>query len=397
MGNPSRFCTQCGAPAGEEDLYCARCGSKLKAILYTSPQSQAPASSSKPVAPPVSAESQASSPPQDQKTPPPVPEITPVSSAQPEPEVPKTPLASAAPPVPEAPKASPTPAAPPVPEAPETSSASAAPPVPEAPKTPPKSTAPKMPESTKTPPSSASSETPAKKPSKLKRILIFVITFIAFYAFRRGAYLLISGDLGKNNKPPVLTKSPIVTVAPVVLTKAPVVEKTVASVLTPLATATPRPTVKIGAPDVSSSFENINKQIGPWNYLEATDDEIRDCMTYFWCGTDSRTKAKCAFFTDKNGKRGGYIWWKRTKGGLEADFNLGTIESRQNSDTLVDGEGKRIALTVISKKNNQIDFTYENNENYKGTLRLKKDTKDKADAQKVIFAYKHALERMGND
>ena len=382
MGNPSRFCTQCGAPAGEEDLYCARCGSKLKAILYTSPQSQAPASSSKPVAPPVSAESQASSPPPDQKTPPPVPEITPVSSAQPEPEVPKTPLASAAPPVPEAPKASPTPAAPPVPEAP---------------KTPPKSTAPKMPESTKTPPSSASSETPAKKPSKLKRILIFVITFIAFYAFRRGAYLLISGDLGKNNKPPVLTKSPIVTVAPVVLTKAPVVEKTVASVLTPLATATPRPTVKIGAPDVSSSFENINKQIGPWNYLEATDDEIRDCMTYFWCGTDSRTKAKCAFFTDKNGKRGGYIWWKRTKGGLEADFNLGTIESRQNSDTLVDGEGKRIALTVISKKNNQIDFTYENNENYKGTLRLKKDTKDKADAQKVIFAYKHALERMGND
>ena len=367
MGNPSRFCTQCGAPAGEEDLYCARCGSKLKAILYTSPQSQAPASSSKPVAPPVSAESQASSPPPDQKTPPPVPEITPVSSA------------------------------PPVPEAPETSSASAAPPVPEAPKTPPKSTAPKMPESTKTPPSSASSETPAKKPSKLKRILIFVITFIAFYAFRRGAYLLISGDLGKNNKPPVLTKSPIVTVAPVVLTKAPVVEKTVASVLTPLATTTPRPTVKIGAPDVSSSFENINKQIGPWNYLEATDDEIRDCMTYFWCGTDSRTKAKCAFFTDKNGKRGGYIWWKRTKGGLEADFNLGTIESRQNSDTLVDGEGKRIALTVISKKNNQIDFTYENNENYKGTLRLKKDTKDKADAQKVIFAYKHALERMGND
>lgn len=367
MGNPSRFCTQCGAPAGEEDLYCARCGSKLKAILYTSPQSQAPASSSKPVAPPVSAESQASSPPPDQKTPPPVPEITPVSSAQPEPEVPKTPLASAAPPVPEAPK------------------------------TPPKSTAPKMPESTKTPPSSAPSETPAKKPSKLKRILIFVITFIAFYAFRRGAYLLISGDLGKNNKPPVLTKSPIVTVAPVVLTKAPVVEKTVASVLTPLATATPRPTVKIGAPDVSSSFENINKQIGPWNYLEATDDEIRDCMTYFWCGTDSRTKAKCAFFTDKNGKRGGYIWWKRTKGGLEADFNLGTIESRQNSDTLVDGEGKRIALTVISKKNNQIDFTYENNENYKGTLRLKKDTKDKADAQKVIFAYKHALERMGND
>ena len=367
MGNPSRFCTQCGAPAGEEDLYCARCGSKLKAILYTSPQSQAPASSSKPVAPPVSAESQASSPPPDQKTPPPVPEITPVSSAQPEPEVPKTPLASAAPPVPEAPK------------------------------TPPKSTAPKMPESTKTPPSSASSETPAKKPSKLKRILIFVITFIAFYAFRRGAYLLISGDLGKNNKPPVLTKSPIVTVAPVVLTKAPVVEKTVASVLTPLATTTPRPTVKIGAPDVSSSFENINKQIGPWNYLEATDDEIRDCMTYFWCGTDSRTKAKCAFFTDKNGKRGGYIWWKRTKGGLEADFNLGTIESRQNSDTLVDGEGKRIALTVISKKNNQIDFTYENNENYKGTLRLKKDTKDKADAQKVIFAYKHALERMGND
>ena len=63
----------------------------------------------------------------------------------------------------------------------------------------------------------------------------------------------------------------------------------------------------------------------------------------------------------------------------------------------MDGEGKRIALTVISKKNNQIDFTYENNENYKGTLRLKKDTKDKADAQKVIFAYKHALERMGND
>ena len=51
---------------------------------------------------------------------------------------------------------------------------------------------------------------------------------------------------------------------------------------------------------------------------------------------------------------------------------------------------------TISKKNNQIDFTYENNENYKGTLRLKKDTKDKADAQKVIFAYKHALERMGN-
>jgi hypothetical protein len=316
MGNPNRFCTKCGAPVDIDDLFCARCGSKLKVLEQNASTSTASPESSPP---PTSTT--------NFTTPPPSPKSS-------------------------------------------------------APITPP------------TPPISETPKTQTEKPkSKAKGILITIL----IVALGWGAGKLIGGELGKSYKPSTTsTKSPIVTVAPIAeITKTPL--DTEAPVQTSLTAKETMPPVDIEVPDVSELFANINKGDTPWNYLKASDDEIRDVMTYFWCGTDKSTGAKCAFFSDKDAKHGGYYWWKRSKDRFQANFVVGTfINPGANSDILLDEEGNETPVKVISRKDGSIDFNFGSGEYIKGSLRLKKDEKSKDEVLKLILNYKHTLEKMGN-
>ena len=236
----------------------------------------------------------------------------------------------------------------------------------------------------------------SKKPKgKLKSLLVSVVII----ALAWGAGSLIGKEFAKGYNTTATTKSPIVTVVPIAeITKAVLPSATEAPVLTKLPVSTPLPTVTFKAPDVSSLFNDINnKNETYWNYLEADDEEIRDAMTNFWFGTDSSTGAKCAFFADNKAHHGGYYWWKSTSESFKANFVIGTFANTQSgSDILVDADGDKTPITVISRKDGSIDFSFGDSDYIKGTLRLKRDTKNKDQVLKLILNYKHTLEKMGN-
>ena len=331
MSTQKRFCTQCGTPADEGDRFCSACGAKLKSTAS------------------------------DQEDP--------IPSARP-----------------------------------------AHTPVPERPETPPKSTqqtdssfaAPDRQASSAIPSRSVPSREPEQKQKKPKSKLKTILISAVIIALGWGAGKLLGGEMAKSytKSAATATRSPIVTVAPIEeITKIPLPAETdnpEEPVLTTLPVYSPEPTITVYVPDVSGLFEGLGGSSSSyWNYLEATDDEIRDTMAYFWYGTDSSTGARCAFFSDKNAKRGGYYWYKKTSERFQAEFDVGTLaDSDKNGDVLIDRNGEETPITFIPRKDGSIDFNFGSGERIKGTLRLKRDTSHIDEILNLILNYKHAVEKM---
>ena len=236
----------------------------------------------------------------------------------------------------------------------------------------------------------------AEKPRSRARSILITVLIIALGGL---AGKLIAGQLVNGYQPKATsTKSPIVTVRPAAeVTKAPLRTITDAPAVTRIPTSTPLPTIVITAPDVSSLFENIGNDSKQtyWDYLQADDSEILDAMTNFWCGYDSSTGAKCAFFTDRETKHGGFYWYILTENSIRSYCVIGTfIRPQENSNVLVDADGEETPVTLIKRKDGGIDFNFGSGENIKGTLRLKKSNEYKEQVKKLIFNYKHALEKM---
>jgi len=152
---------------------------------------------------------------------------------------------------------------------------------------------------------------------------------------------------------------------------------------------------KAEAAAFSSFLESLKKSDTLWNYLEASDTEISDCLANFWFGFDKRTGAKCAFFCDDNALHGGYYWWILTSERYQAKFAIGTITHPQpDIDILVDENGDETPLTIIARKNGSFDFNFGSGELIKGSLRLNPDTKNKKEVLDLILNTKHTLEKM---
>ena len=160
--------------------------------------------------------------------------------------------------------------------------------------------------------------------------------------------------------------------------------------ITPIPTRVPSaPTVAPMAPSQQSGDSRA-----VWNYLEASDDEIRNAMTYFWYGTDPATGAQCAFFSDSNANRGGYYWWIRTSGRFTADFTMGTFVNPQPDSDVIQDRKEKTPVTLRSHDDGSLDFNFGNGEYINGTLRLRPDTTHKQEVLDMILNYKRTLSNM---
>ena len=233
-------------------------------------------------------------------------------------------------------------------------------------------------------------DTPPVQPKKSsgggkgKKFLLSLLTIAVFYGIGTLAGQLMSGPASGGT---TVTSVPAVkqTVAP-----------TTIPVLTMSPTSTPIPTVVITAPDVSDLLK-VNHGDAHWDYLKATDSEIRSAMEFFWCGDDARSGGKCAFFISKDEKRGGYMWLKRTDaGGVLSEFALGDLVENSNTSIIVydkDGEKTYISL-VLHDKDKSMDMSVSPCDSIKGSVHLKYNSDYKEEMLRIILAYVHALQRM---
>ena len=417
MSGTKRFCTQCGTQANEGDLFCAACGAKLKAPIrksddtgstvpdkavsdHPAPEKAAPQSAPSEKAPSGSA-APASTVPDKAVPDRPTPEKAAPQSSPSEKAFSGSSASGSAVPdkaVPD--RSAPEKAAPQSAPSKKASSGSTAP------AATPKPAAQSRPVSGAGTSGSDSSRIPAsqkEKPrSKAKRFLITLVVI----ALGWGAGKLLGGGLARDysRNTNLTTKSPIATVVPgaiqtksrqSVVTKKPqsTATKKPQSVVTkkpqPTATKKPAQTKK-----PTATPRNTVKSQQYWNYLEAEDFEIRETMVYFWYGHDSSTGANCAFFTDSQAKRGGYCWYNRDGTKFEACFTVGTfVDPKPNSDVVVDGDGDRTRLTLITRKDGSIDFNFGDPTYIKGTVNLKPDKENKEQILKLILNYVHTQQK----
>lgn len=169
-----------------------------------------------------------------------------------------------------------------------------------------------------------------------------------------------------------------------------------ASLPTLVPTSTPRPSAVNTAQDVSG--QQKEKQASThWNYLEATDSEILSAMHYFWCGKDSKSGAKCAFFLSADEKHGGYMWLDRSSG-VRAEFLLGDVEETSNTSLVIyDKEGEKASVSLVLYDNDRsIDFIVSPSDVFTKSVHMKMSTEYKDEMLKLILNYAHTLQKMRN-
>ena len=233
---------------------------------------------------------------------------------------------------------------------------------------------------------------PAKPNLSWKRLLWLLVVGVAAYFGGKFLGGQMAGDFKKSEP----TTVPLVLNTPIVR---PGGESSQASGEAPLPTAipvgTPLPTHDLSAliPAVTMpSLDEIMNNREAWDYHTADDSEIREAMSMFWFGTDSRTGANCAFFTNATADRGGYFWWIKNSKGFKADFDLGTLIDERNG-ALLSASG-RTPLLLDLHNDGALDFNFGDDEYISGSMRLYPDGTRREEVLNMVLNYKHTLEKM---
>ena len=161
--------------------------------------------------------------------------------------------------------------------------------------------------------------------------------------------------------------------------------------ITPIPTRVPSATA---APIAPAQGNTGGARQSVWNYLEASDSEISDAMAYFWYGVDSSTGAQCAFFSDKDARRGGYYWWIRTSERFSASFTVGTFVNPQPDSDVIRDRDEDTPVTLRSHSDGTLDFNFGSGEYISGTLRLSPDNSHRQEVLNMILNYKNTLSKM---
>ena len=159
----------------------------------------------------------------------------------------------------------------------------------------------------------------------------------------------------------------------------------------PIQTLTPLPTTKLEPPTIETSAPQV------WNYLDATDDEIRALTAYFWGTTDPATGVKYTFFADADAKRGGYYVWNMVDGVYSANFAVGTLSVvDRGRDVIVTQKGDAVVYIDVygDGSDGSILFGYEDSTFTDGQMRLYLDSPLKDSVIDLILNYKNTLQMM---
>ena len=230
-------------------------------------------------------------------------------------------------------------------------------------------------------PSQPSPQPPKSSGSgKGKKFVVWIITIAVCYGIGSllGRLVLprqtVTAAL-KSQQTAVTIKAPLLTLAP---------------------TSTPRPSAVITAPGVSGQQKEKHASTH-WNYLEATDSEILSAMHYFWCGKDSKSGAKCAFFLSADEKHGGYMWLDRSSG-VRAEFLLGDVEETSSTSLVIyDKEGEKASVSLVLYDNDRsIDFIVSPSDVFTKSVHMKMSTEYRNEMLKLILNYAHTLQKMRN-
>lgn len=168
-----------------------------------------------------------------------------------------------------------------------------------------------------------------------------------------------------------------------------------AALPTAIPVGTPLPTHDLSSliPVVTMpSLDEIMNNREAWDYHTASDSEIREAMSLFWFGTDSRTGANCAFFTNATTDRGGYYWWIKNNDGFKAAFDLGTLIDERDG-ALLSASG-RTPLLLDLHNDGALDFNFGDDDYISGSMRLYPDGTRREEVLNMVLNYKHTLEKM---
>ena len=128
-----------------------------------------------------------------------------------------------------------------------------------------------------------------------------------------------------------------------------------------------------------------------WNWVAASDDEIRAIMANFLCGEDPVNGYTVVFFCDDTLVRGGYFYWLSTPEYFRGGYAIGTMTDGAGDAILILGNEGQDTIRFQTDQADSVLFFIEGNQDFPNGVRLYRDDSLRDSTLDFFLSRKHTL------